>query len=677
MTAQHESKKVFELGITTFLLLAVAAVSYFAIALVWNDSYHAWTSLLAVVAVLPLLKWLRVVPRRCDLYLFAVLVIAFAIRARPSHYLLGGQDQGTYYIFSKHLDISGSTFYQDKLGNELPESLQQIYRDSAWIRDFKGAAPHCRSVCEDRYEGVFSPGVYVADRDAFTYVFQFLPLHPIWMSIFANVFGDYARPYSLTFFSLLGIWLFMQILRDAGLGLKYVLVGGLLLALNPLHSFLSIFPVTEIPALCFNLAWIYLLQKALRQHDYRYALFAGLVGGCYFFTRISGFTLLPIFLACLYAAVAFKDDRVRAPLIVFVTTMMAMLILGLIFVFQTSYPYAYDILSKYASLLYQLSAMQITIYLVIATLLILFIYAIETKFKARVQQVLQAPIDRFNWIAQVLTAGLFAVIIYQAYLIFFTETGGLGTRAERVGIAGAGWSAMLSSCIALFFCYTGILFSIFCVAFVFQKSKDSFSFILRISLLNFFGMFGVMQVYMVYQYYYGRYMISEFIPMALLGGVLLWGRSGNAVIQKLGWASAVLAAIAFGSISYRFVGHEEISRAEGFINDVESIVGEDVLFLHQTLHSSLGRIGTELLTPFKFGTRLKVIRRDGRTSDPIVSHMLTRGRVYYLSDKLQPTEDLVLVKSFDYKLKYVEQVARIPFKKKKIRRQLHLYEIKK
>ena len=240
-----------------FLVLSVVCISYAAVALLALDAFDARITVVAGLLLATAGRYF--LPASFDpehassgkaVYpvILLVLLAALLFRAEPFLPLHGGQDQGVYVSMSAHLQREGSVFIDDPVPAALPnEQARNIYDSRlSWNRGQS-----------------LQPGIYLS-RTRGDYVFQFYHLHPLWMATFAEWFGDGARFYSLTFFSLLSIvGLCLLVLEITGARMA-ALVTGLLLALNPLHVFFSRLHVTEIVALAFSAVGFYYLARAAR-----------------------------------------------------------------------------------------------------------------------------------------------------------------------------------------------------------------------------------------------------------------------------------------------------------------------------------------------------------------------------------------------------------------------------
>ena len=217
-----------------------------------------------------------------------VVLAALPFPAEPFLPLHGGQDQGVYVSMSAHLQRKGSVFIDDPLPDVLPDDMARaVYHARMW-RGRPQAA---------------QPGIHQSrDRGEYVWHWQFYHLHPLWMATFAELFGDRARFYPLTFFSLLSIvGLCLLALEMTGSRMA-ALVTGLLLALNPLHVFFSRLDVTEIVAPAFSSMGFHYLARAARgvQGGAPPATTASLAAlstlslSLVFFVRITGFLYLPL-----------------------------------------------------------------------------------------------------------------------------------------------------------------------------------------------------------------------------------------------------------------------------------------------------------------------------------------------------------------------------------------------
>lgn len=84
---------------------------------------------------------------------------------------MGGEDQGIYVNMAAYYNTHHSTFIVDSVRASLPPSLVNEYDKTNQLGHLGTA---------------HFPGIFIKNLSHSIYEFQFYPLHPIWMAIFAN-----------------------------------------------------------------------------------------------------------------------------------------------------------------------------------------------------------------------------------------------------------------------------------------------------------------------------------------------------------------------------------------------------------------------------------------------------------------------------------------------------------
>jgi len=104
------------------------------------------------------------------LLIASLLALAFFFRSDPYLWIGGGQDQGTYVNMASHLGAAGSPFFHDELRASLSDELKLRYDANNVVMQTNRV-----NYEKGKREGVFLPGMYVADLTESRYVFQFYP----------------------------------------------------------------------------------------------------------------------------------------------------------------------------------------------------------------------------------------------------------------------------------------------------------------------------------------------------------------------------------------------------------------------------------------------------------------------------------------------------------------------
>ncbi|MCB9756031.1 MAG: hypothetical protein H6713_39420 [Myxococcales bacterium] len=248
-------------------------------------------------------------------WLAAAVIVAFGtwLRAAPSPYLHGGQDQGIYVNVGHHVARTGRLRPIDPLM-------------AGRVRGVRGAdiraAHHVRRLADDsplrgRSEGRWLAGLHIEDARAGRLVPAFFHLLPTWFAMAELDLGFARSTWPLTLFA------FASLLAALGLGLRIAagcaadraprptawiwpsgLVAALALALHPLDLWFSSFPVTEnlARASLLGACWLALEAELSKDQDTVAPLLGGLAGATFglgVFARGSALALALVLIAAL------------------------------------------------------------------------------------------------------------------------------------------------------------------------------------------------------------------------------------------------------------------------------------------------------------------------------------------------------------------------------------------
>ena len=290
----------------------------------------------------------QVVLPKSERYIAGLIFMGLLIlmpRWSPFLYVEGGQDEGIYVSMSSHFTSTGGWRIRDKVREPLSE-IQKIEYDKLNSQDLNVLIP-------DKYEGLHQPGIYIGDLDKSLYVFQFYPLHPLWMGLASKILGDSNRIYSVVMFSLLNILMLSLIvyeLTDRQRLPAYIAAG--LLAINPMHVFLSRFPVTENTTIFFSASAIYYLIRYFKGREknseklWHLILSAGAWAGM-FFCHIGGFLYMPFLLLVILFGVVSANSKVRLyQIITYGVVVFIVYVLSLWYGMTCSFPYSFDIYNQ-------------------------------------------------------------------------------------------------------------------------------------------------------------------------------------------------------------------------------------------------------------------------------------------------------------------------------------------
>lgn len=440
-------------------------------------------------------------------HIVLILGVALLFRLPPFEWILGGQDQGVYVNMAMELVRTGA--------------LQPIDHVLPVITDPQARALYMR----DNYASGYLPGVY--GSGALT--FQFYHLFPIWLALFA--FGDDPgrAVYGLTFLSLISILAFYRLAHLLTGDRKVGLVAGLLLAANPLHAFFSKFPVTEVPTLAFSLLSFGFL--AAYWHEVRgggtprAALLALSVTtmGLVFMTRISGFMYLPFVYALSLAALLYRDaPSPRRGLVIWALAVGWLYTFSVLYGLKWSRPYSLDIYqisfsralgARWSVVLGLGAVVALASWLAVATA---SRYERPSAFLKRATHLVLAVLPVFGIV-------LLAFGLYKAYKLGFTDAYAANPwEGRRYRLAGSGWRGFFSTSITASVVYLSPFIWGALAACMFLVRTTALR-VLLIFVVPFIGYLAALQWVVPYQPYYARYLLSEFVPYALLLVVCVWG----------------------------------------------------------------------------------------------------------------------------------------------------------
>jgi hypothetical protein len=340
-----EKRGAKSIGLFEIICLIVVILSSISVFLLTMHRFSPYTaiSLSAILLLFIFLKYrdlfsLEKIWTKNNAALLLILLLALAFRYKPYLHTYGGiEDQGAYVLMSEVYSKTGSNFMHDNVRAKINDTeLLKIY-DSKNQYNAGG--------------GERSWGFHIRNLKDNVYAFRFYPLHPLWMSIFSAVFGRENGVYSLLFFSLISIiasFLIVYELFDKKLA--PATIAGAIIAVNPLHVYLSKIPVSEILVTAFVFSGLYFLlkwykdSKLFTESNLHLSLSAMLLG-CLFFTRITSFVYLPIFYFLTVTAILyFPHSKVKRNLLIYFTSIFVFYALSVLYAREYTPRYFLDVM---------------------------------------------------------------------------------------------------------------------------------------------------------------------------------------------------------------------------------------------------------------------------------------------------------------------------------------------
>ncbi|SHE36640.1 hypothetical protein SAMN02745206_00204 [Desulfacinum infernum DSM 9756] len=615
-------------------------------------------------------------------FILSILSLALFFRSGPYLYIMGDQDQGVYVNMASEYARNGKPFLKDSVRKIITDKdILELY-DSY---NHKHSHDPRKAHLKNKYEGAHLPGIYIKNLSKSEYVFQFYPLHPLWMAIIGKIVGLKNCIHALTLFSLLSVVAFYLLALEMSDGdSKTAAFIAILLAVNPLHSFFSKWPVTEVVALTFTAFGFYYFLRFYNswKHNCQNSLLFLLTMsaasfGCFFFTRISGFMYLPFFYAIMIVTLLLSSNtRLRLHIVAYVSVLFVLYIFSVAYGLHFSFPYSYDIYNISFRKVFGSHRPQLLAILAVSlTILPIVAYLISGKPKIRL--LADNFIRKIRSLLPFVFLAILVIAFYKAYLLGFTDRyindPWLGSRWA---LAASGWAGFTSTSVIVAIKYLSpITFLAFIVA-TFKLNKDWLGTAGLVFILGFWFYIAALQWTIPYQYYYARYLLSEIVPYTLLLTVV-WTKTAQGRLAKtakfIGSAVIVMYFAVFSS--FQLQGKE----ADGAYTSLNQISGEltdsDLLLLDRRGFRRYAEIKTPLV--YFFGHHVFDVASDEdvlKVASWATSHF---PNVYLLSQKPCFIENITLLKCIPYRQAGFEHTRRIPrkFMKDKIVETLWLYKV--
>jgi len=465
-------------------------------------------------------------------------LIALMVRWSPFLHVEGGQDQGVYISMSAHFARTQGLAVTD----QVRERLSDV--DKAGYDKLNNRYDGKRIEAPGRSEGEHEPGIFIADLSRSAYVFQFYPLHPLWMALTARLFGDENRVYSLVGFSVLSVLMLSLLayeLSDRAPAAGFLAAG--LLAINPIHVFLSRFPLTENVTVFFSATAFYYLLRYFKAREADGGSISNLVlsagaWACIFFTHISGFLYAPLILVAILAGVVSATTFGRMlEWVGYGFAVFAAYALSLWYGMTWTFPYSYG--TYRAAFGEELGTFFLNHWkgvLFVSALACCGVIFVTWHFRARIQTGwMRLRLDTVLMGALLVAAiGSLAYSTVDGYRLGFTADYSLQTDPRHPGstaftAAGENWSYLgsqlsntgvagflHSSAAALVVYLSPFVFVFVLVTWIVKRRRMALYEIFLLMLVTEFLVIRTGMESLTLYYYYGRYLGAELVPYILV-----------------------------------------------------------------------------------------------------------------------------------------------------------------
>lgn len=620
----------------------------------------ALASLLAGVAVLVTRRrpTFLVRPRfgRAHILLLIIVLLAIPFRFPPSNWTVGAIDQGVYVNVANHIRQSGTLFIRD---DQLLE-----YADDAATRDYylrhtymvtRVTTPSCD-------EGLYTPGIFVQDLANGLLVPQFYHLHPLWLAISASLFGPMQPTLPLPLFALLSIGLIYRLTSLLVRSQFAALSAALLLAVNPLHSYMSKLPVSEVPTAFFFLAGLYFLVRLLRGEDgdrFNGAM-SVLSFACVFLTRITGFLYLPALLAFLAYVLIVVTPRSRRRAIVWTCA-------GIVAAYAYSALHGYLFSCAYGGYIYRLylrsdfSTWAARGVVALLAAVLVATYLILNRYR---RLLLRGVVWLRPWRSHLSLLLLAGVLVWSARTgyAFVSNEAQYGSELRSIHVDPAVSPKLAGMDMVAIAMLNGTVLSLLLTPLVVGLAIYGMYLMLRrwpshpamflcgALAVYFLALNTIANVYSPYLYYYARYLLSETVPLLLVAAAIALGQ------LRRRWPRAVVLALLVGAtpclvLSYL---HSRDTEMKFFYTDMARIAAtlddDSVVLIDQNIQPDWRRLAAPLKLSFNISTfwydrddlmqgRLDPVLRSlaaSRRNVFLISNEKTLGSAYFTPSRTLP-----------------------------------------
>jgi hypothetical protein len=614
--------------IVRLLVTIVPGASLAGVVLLLCDAFTPQRALLiGAVLALPIahrlpLPDLERWPAKGRAMLGAIIVLACLVRWPAALYLQGGQDQGGYVAMASHFAETGDLDVVDALRARL-QSPEAIRRYDA----------------NNTGSGLYQPGIYTVPSTPGRYVFQFYPVHPLWMAIFGGMLGLEQAAASQIFFALVSL-LFAALIAERltgnwRAGVAYAAILGLL----PLHLFFSKFPISEMPTLAFALMGWFAISCYQEPDPVRHRILWLIVAAlCFltlFCTRISGFIYLPVFfLGALLSHVFVEDARVRRQWAACWLLIAGAYALSVWYGLTYSHRYARDIyVMGVGERIYAQLPWLVSLLVLAAAAPFLATLAPQRRRKLRElllfvwtkgQPLMWVPLVAFVTIGLIRIALLAFTDHYQGNpwydALWGASHGGEDTwRQGSFYIAAAHLSPVVAALVPLS---------------LWRPGTSAPRALLVAMVLTICAYTALAQWFVPYQYYYARYQLSELIPYALLMVVVrCHDRWHLPRIRAWLLPAFFLTGAYFAWYAWPLIGFRESDGVHGSLARVATRMdSNDVLLFDESALQNPHQI----VTPLRFFFQRFVYTYKNRSQLPDIVRDLSRGGfgdIYLMSSR--------------------------------------------
>lgn len=557
----------------------------------------------------------------------AIVVVALLLRCNVGIVVYGGQDPGVYTNIASEFSQHGSVVIKDRLLDEFEgrPDLREYY-----------VAKSLRGVSRDpdgNWIGNMVPGVYLEDLDSNKWVAQFYHVNTVWLAIGQWIFGGEWGGLTLAFLSSLTCLAAYLIASRISQSRAAGLAAAALLATNAAHSYIATSPVSEAVAGFFFLSALSMLTA-------RWYMLSVVPFTALFLTRITGFVTAPIVMLSLaWIVVKRRDVRAAWSGIALLSAYALSVLWGLSF----SGPYARSIyrgklgipswLLEYAPYAFVGVGLGWGLFCLVAL-----------RYRRHVRMLCRWIVRYRTQLTVAIICSVLAVVSCRGYLLGFTDYYSTNRwLAVRWDIAAHGVKSLRYLTVySLLLMLSPIGLAVFVIGLGYVGRLAFGRAVvapLAMCSIGFFAALTCKQLTTPYLYYFGRYLVSELVPLAIVCGVLAVSALAKRAPR---WKTMILTAycgIVFVLLFPSFQARLKIREGQQFFEAMSCIdqatPGRAVILIDKKDFPEIPVV-TALRFAFQKATFSLIEQEYGNAErlDDLIAHLKSRGfNVYLLSSR--------------------------------------------
>lgn len=501
-------------GYFATLSIFLALVSFFGLALLClgllTPMHVGGGAIAAVVLAVVLTGGVRrkAALGRLAFSICGITLLGFLLRSNVAPYVYGGQDPGVYFNLAGYFAHTGTFVIKDELLDDLADNpeLKGYYLDHT-IRQV-------RKNPDGSWYGNLVPGIFLRDLDRNEWVPQFYFLNPMWLAIGQWLFGVEWQGLIVAFFSSLTILAAALVAWRLTSSNRAAVLTALILATNPTHGYFGTAPVSEGIAGFFFMAGLLLLVARRR-------FLSILPFGAFFLTRITGFITVPLLLlALLWIALKRRERSVIGVGLGYIGAYAASVFWGL----RYSPFYSTGIYEGKLGITGAMVAHADKAFLLLAVGWVAV--SVVAVFAPRISRPIATFGMRFGRpLVFIVLTPLILSALYRGYLLGFTDRyvghHWFDKRWEMVGLGFRSLEFLSLHTLTIMLSYGGA------IAFLAGLSIAGGIGLRRANVgpvailaAGFLGVFAIFPLTTPYLYYFGRYLVSELLPLAIICGAV-------------------------------------------------------------------------------------------------------------------------------------------------------------